>query len=512
MILFAAPAAFGSTEWWSLAAIESLIFVLSAMCLLRRDVHIFGRGELLGFGAISLLGIAQLVVSRQVSDPVGLLPFTVSRPQTLYALGWWLALIALWWSAYSVLRWDGAVLRLTRVIFAVALFISLVGLYQRGQVSGTFYGLRPIRHGYPFGPFTNYNHAATWLTAAAFIGLGLLIEGVCQRGRGYFSEYVAKLVLFAFSLLIVLAAVVETGSRGAINSFWGALFLTGYLFYRSVRSVALGRFVRIGLAGAIGCFGLFIYFNSKWIGLINGVYEPSTAYRLSMYRSGLRMIADNPIFGVGLGGFANAFHAYQEPLIVGFVDHIHSSWLEIAVEAGLWGVCGLGMAVLPPVIALAREGFKNGIKPIAVGCFAAVVSFLLHGCVEFSFQIPADAILFMVLLALAAAQVNSTIKAAVSPYQKPRVALTAVSLVLAILSLLPGFDGYGLRLGAPFSSADDRLLASSKSTASELARDFESLAGNPLHPSLRHRFGVGLLKSGRVADAGAFLSHSGPTK
>ncbi|MCR4297103.1 MAG: hypothetical protein NUW21_16345, partial [Elusimicrobia bacterium] len=218
-ILFFAPAAFGSTEWWSRAVLESLIFVLAAMCALRRDFFSPLNAPLLGFGVIIALGVLQLLQQRPLTAPAGFLPATLSRPQTLYALLLWAALTALLWSASGILRWEGAVRRLAWVIFISGIFIAVIGILQRGQGNTAYYGLRVIRiDAHPFGPFTNPNHAAAWVVASTLVGAGLFADGFERYGRVPLSERAAKQILIAFVLAISVSAVLAIGSRGGINS------------------------------------------------------------------------------------------------------------------------------------------------------------------------------------------------------------------------------------------------------------------------------------------------------
>lgn len=512
-ILFFAPAAFGSTEWWSRAVLESLIFILAAMCALRRDFFAPLNVPLIGFGVIIALGVLQLLQQRPLTGPAGFLPSTLSRPQTLYALLLWAAMAALLWSASGILRWDGAIRRLSWAIFLIGLFIAVVGILQRGQGNTAYYGLRPIRTGRPFGPFTNYDHAASWMVAAIFVGAGLFVEGFRRAGTPL-TERVSRQTLIAFALIVQLAAVWETTSRGAINALFASALLTSYLSVGYLQRAMPRRLSRAGLILAACGYAAFLYFNPRWLGLADGVLDISAASRVSLYRSGLLMLSDFPIFGVGLGSFVNAFHSYQEPFVVGLVDHIHSSWFEIALETGFLGLVIFCPAVLTPLVALGRRLSASDFpeRTTAIGFFGAFFSFALHGFVEYSFQIPANAILFVVIVAATLIPGLSSMKFASSTMRRPVAIPAGAFLVLALLSLAPGFAGAIPRLGAPFEPADFALLPSSAPDGPELIHDHEQLLLNPVDQRLRHRYGVALHKAGRFKDAQAYLFSSGEAR
>ena len=457
-ILFFGVAAFGATEWWSRSLLEFFIFILAAMCCLRGDFNPPAGGPLIGFMVIIALGAAQALNVRPLAGPAGLLPFTAARPQTLYALLLWAALAALFWSASGILLWEGALRRLALAIFVIGLFIAVVGMLQRGQGNTAYYGLRPVRPGCnPFGPFVNYDDAANWMIGAIFIGAGFFAEQMLRRWRVHLADRAAQLALAVFLLGVTIAAVLTTGSRGAINSFFGSVLLTGFLVAGSFKSSGQRRSSRASLIVLGSLYAYFLYANPKMLGFAGGAFDASAAYRVSMYRSGLRMFLDFPVLGVGLGGFQNAFHAYQEHFVVGLVDHVHSSWLEVALESGILGLLSFSTAILAPLVRLGRSLTLGTRRPgvVTAAWFSALFALLLHGLVEFTFQIPANVVLFVVTLAAVIACLGggspSTFRLGLAP--------AAAFVVLALLSLPPGVSGMSPRFGAPFVASGEQLLA-----------------------------------------------------
>ena len=56
------------------------------------------------------------------------------------------------------------------------------------------------------------------------------------------------------------------------------------------------------------------------------------------------------------------------PLIFAVVDHVHNSWLEIALEVGLVGALALGAAFLAPLVALGRRLAGAELTPGSAAC------------------------------------------------------------------------------------------------------------------------------------------------
>lgn len=459
LVLFFAPAAFAATEWWSRAILESLIFLLGAMCAWRRDFDAPLIPPMLSFGGILAIGAVQLLQATPSSAPASVLPFTASRPQTCYALLLWMALAALLWAASGILRWKGALRRLCWAIFGIGFFIAVVGILQAGQGNVAYYGLRPVRHGRPFGPFANCDHAAAWMVASACVGAALFASGL-SRGRMPAADRIARQSLILFVLAVVLLGVFDTGSRGGINALFVAALTTAFLAAAAFKRPRIRRLVRASLALGACSYGLFLWLNPHWLGFSNGALDLSAAYRVSMYRSGLRMLADFPAWGIGLGGFMGAFRPYQDPFVAGLVDHVHSSWLEIALESGIPAIMIFGFGVLKPLAALGHRlaGADFPSRALAGGCFAALLAGILHGFVEFSFQIPADAVLFVVLCGVVPILAAPPQAPVIEEERGSRSPLAWFFVALMLVSLPPGFSGYSLRFGGVFLSDSDSIM------------------------------------------------------
>jgi O-antigen ligase len=115
------------------------------------------------------------------------------------------------------------------------------------------------------------------------------------------------------------------------------------------------------------------------------------------------MARDFPLFGTGLGAFTAAFAPYQDKFVVGIVEHAHNDWLELAMQAGLLaaGVFMAGVAAFfVKTFGILRQGAGHGEFYAQAGIIMAALAFCLHGVVEFSFQMPANAMIFLTVILL----------------------------------------------------------------------------------------------------------------
>ena len=175
-------------------------------------------------------------------------------------------------------------------------------------------------------------------------------------------------------------------------------------FYRDLAG-RRGVFIAVALAAAWRCSP---FISSRAMSL-RGYYEQGLIdhTRLSLYRATLRMIADHPWFGTGLGTFALAFPAYRSDDIsmYGIYDRAHSTLLELAAEAGLplASIVVIGWMIAFGVLAHGvRTRRRDRIIPAAALSVGLLAAF--HSLVDFSLQIPGFAIVVFGFLGVGVAQ------------------------------------------------------------------------------------------------------------
>lgn len=403
------PLAFGAVEPWSRGILQVALILLGGATALRapRRLHPIHWTILPAVLVLILLGLFQLANTRSLAAPAVFAPFTISSAATMRAVVLWASYAALLWSAPQILDMPGARRRFAWSLFLLGVFIAVLGVVQAANGNHFMYGLRPVRADRDiFGPYYNRNHAASLMSMSFLVGCGLFASrwGV-RRGRTMVtavSDMVATQAIFAVLLGIVAYGIIATRSRGSILGIIVSVAAVG-----GAMGFALSRKARwilhLGLLGATVCFGIFLLQFPWWIGFQE--YHPTDAYKMvtreEIWRMGLRMVADFPSFGVGLGAFRFAFPAYQQPAMMGFVEHAHNDWLQLLIEGGAAGlvVVAAGLALLTRHAALAwMHAPSPEVRWMCAGVIAAAAAFGLHGLVDFSFQIPANAVVVLALL------------------------------------------------------------------------------------------------------------------
>jgi putative inorganic carbon (HCO3(-)) transporter len=221
--------------------------------------------------------------------------------------------------------------------------LSVLGLYQvaTGNYTQTFFGFARIgaenRLG---GPINEPNMWAQVLVAVIPFAI-----------FGFLRESSTKKIMYAVCLLILLAELLNTYSRGAYLAFLFGTILIVFFFT---------RFNPIFAFSAIAAVILLLPFlppqyierlqtiTSLTSSTQNGVYQESSFRgRASEIQTGLVMFAAHPILGVGAANYAVNYQQYTQliGLEVRSEDReAHSLYVEVLAETGIiGGVTFLGL-------------------------------------------------------------------------------------------------------------------------------------------------------------------------
>lgn len=204
-----------------------------------------------------------------------------------------------------------------------------------------------------------------------------------------------------------------TQSIGGLGAFVAILVLAIFWFTKSRRTKLLL------LAGVAASFCV-LYF-------LKYVLNPShtqeafgrdAAVRLLLWATALNLFTHSPIIGVGWGNFIGLYDSYLKSfsdMIPPGVFAIHNIYLQLLAETG---VVGLGAFFYLVIRAWrqARDQLCMARDPVelalAFGVLGALLSVLVHGTVDFLFQVSQQfGTLFWVLLALlvASTRLNGTV-------------------------------------------------------------------------------------------------------
>lgn len=384
-----AVTAFGAVEPWSrpLLGIGAAMLAVSMVKFDRpRDVPWTLIAPCLI--AVALGGLA-VCSSADALGPSSLLPRAISVSRAREAIAQIVILILVLWCASSIYRGPEGLRRAANGLLSVAALLTLMALLQLAGGNVMLLGVRSYAWGVPFGPILNYNHAADILLLAIPIAIARSSEP--PNTRLDVTEYWARRGVLVFGALFLLAGLVISSSRGA--SLFLALALAVWAFFRS-----RGYRRWVSALCTVLLPMIVLYKNSVFSPARASFLDDSSSIRLSMWRGGLSLLLDHPLFGVGPGGVLTAFEPYRPAWLKFVVDRIHSEPLELLLEYGLIGGGVIFLAIFAVLSrfytgwAQAKDSTRAAVIPLIVGIAAVAV----HQLVEFSLRIPAVSFLFTV--------------------------------------------------------------------------------------------------------------------
>lgn len=379
--------------------------------------------------------------------------------------------------AYAVVIWLAATLPapalLLRAAVAAGFAIACLAVVGYASWNGRIgwildpYDWDPSRD-YPrmLGPFVNPDHLAAFLAMTVAPTMLLLAlrqwPGTSPKRSNPARPLQTGLVggaILATGLAIVVAALVGSGSRaglvaailGATVFWWGAARRVAAPSAQSMRGRVAGpgkertaQFLRRCAPAALTLaivVGGFIYAGSSARGTLEGRLGKTVEKtanlgsdpRFALWRQSLPILADFPLFGVGAGNWREVFRRYRRYPVAEFrPNHVHNDYLEWLIEVG-----GIGLA-FTVALGLAYAGWmrRNHEIPRVIrwGILGGITATVWHEAVDFGLRVPANAILFSVLLGLACNREWSN--GALPPRRRKFPAIVAASAAFAVLTVM----------------------------------------------------------------------------
>jgi putative inorganic carbon (HCO3(-)) transporter len=240
-------------------------------------------------------------------------------------------------------------------------------------------------------------------------------------------------ILCAYAVVILLIALILTGSRGG----WLA-FLLSALIFGPLLGAAFGRPRRgalAALAAVVALVGLAIALPPLRVRLLTSfsAQEHSNRFRLLTWKSALWMAADRPMLGFGPGSFELAFPKYA---VGGYTRMAHQNYLQVAAETGFPGLAAfvwlLGAFVFAAARALTSAQNREAAL-VTAACLSGVAAFIFHSFLDFGWFIGAIASTVWLLMGLAIGAAREGKETRRKPVRmSPAAAWTALAVLTAV--------------------------------------------------------------------------------
>ena len=281
--------------------------------------------------------------------------------------------------------------------------ISLYTIYQRLIMSNSVLGvIKPdVYSGRYGGVFINPNHLASFLICLhPVILVQVLKSGIKHNLR----------LLFCFVYILMGVAIFLTMSRGGwIGLLIGSMVVLSVRFVRNYRPVTIAALLITFFIG-LGIFSFSAKFRSRITSIAVADSADSGMFRIWLWKSAFQMWSDNKLIGAGPGQFQVRFPQYRPPTIPVNPEYVHNEYLEILVEYGVLGFVAFSLILYKIIFIPLLFNIKYLIENIILiesnrwclilGCIGGVCSLMVHAIFEFSFHIPAIAILGALIIGI----------------------------------------------------------------------------------------------------------------
>jgi len=394
-VLVYGVATFGAVEPWSLFGLQAAaagLLVLWGVEQLISGAEFALSPLFLPVAAFAAIAGVQLLLHR-----------TAYAYMTRSASFTYIAYAMILLVAVQALRTQDDVKRLVGSLTVAGFLIAIFAVIQDLTSKGEIYWLVPVRGAsFIFGPYVNHNHYAGLMEMLAPFPLVLsMIEELTPPKR----------VLLAFAGIFMAVTIFLSLSRGGMTAFaFEIVFLAGVLWWKNASRRSAAIF-------ATACLLILIFL--LWLGgkpLVERFVsfktdDASYHTRIQIARDSIPMIKARPLLGWGLGTFTTVYPKYRTFYADVFINAAHNDYVQVLAETGTLGFA----AVLGFLAVVYRRGFRKlrgpGLEMTQGATLAAllgVTGILVHSFVDFNLQIPANAGIFYVVAAIAAASFESS--------------------------------------------------------------------------------------------------------
>ena len=290
--------------------------------------------------------------------------------------------------------------RLTTAAVFYGTWVAMFAVLQSLSSTGKLYWIRTPRFGgWIYGPYVNHNHYAGLMEMLLPIPLVFAFSRYAH-GR---ERWIA-----ASAAAFMGATIFLSGSRGGMVAF--ALQIAVFLYFLS-REKAAGR-----AAFLMAAFLVISLASIAWIGGSQVTARLSTIsaskhsdlsndIRFQINRDALHMFSQRPILGWGLGTFETVYPQFRSFYTNLLVDKAHNDYLQLLAETGivgfavmLWFLISVFRRALPKI----RNWPSDVNGAVTLAAVIGIAGILVHSFVDFNLEIPANALLFFSLCAIAA--------------------------------------------------------------------------------------------------------------
>ena len=469
------PLAFGTTEPWSYAIMETLCGL--ACCFFF--IHIFKNQDplyavpgitplliflfyilfqlvplppaIVGFLSPEAFDIHQ--TARMITGTDSWMPLTVNIKATLSEFFRYSTYVLFYVLTVQLLsrKENLQATALTIALFGGLLaFSSILQFYLTDDMALWF--RHSPTNSIVVGPYANHNHYAGLMEMMFPLVLGLFLFYRPRIGNTSLIKGIAEIlsqekanihILIGTSALLIILSIFVSLSRGAmISTCLSLLIFTFFLMKRKISkgNTALIIGVILITALSIGWFGWDQIFErfAKLKNTQGVIYES----RLDFWKDSLNIIKHFTLTGAGFGAFSHIYPLHRSIISELFLTHAHNDYLELLSEGGIIGFI-IVFCFLATLFYKTYKTFSTRRDAISIylyiGSITAIAAILLHSFTDFNLHVGANGLWFFFVAGIAVTSANTGIRKQSQPTRliivDSRIKKTGSGVFLCLITL-----------------------------------------------------------------------------
>ncbi len=299
------------------------------------------------------------------------------------------------------------------IVIIAAAFQALYGsiMVMTGLEWGAW-GAKTSYTGKATGTFVNRNSLAGYLEMTLALGIGFLLSQSThyrgrwqQRLRQFIQMLLSPKVIMRLLLAVMVIGLVMTRSRMGNTAFFASLMIAGGLALLLMKHKSASTTILLSslLIIDVAIVGTFFGVDKVAERLQGTSIEKESRDEVS--RDTFNMWLDNPVLGTGAGSYQYSYPSYRSADVTTtrLYDYAHNDYLQFLAEFGALASLLLLLAVLLcfywalQAMRLRRDDLFKG---LGFASAMAIIAIGIHSLVDFNLQIPANAFMFIFMLAL----------------------------------------------------------------------------------------------------------------
>ncbi len=307
--------------------------------------------------------------------------------------------------------------RIQRIIWVIILAAAFQAIYGSLMVLSHLewgFFIKKIDYlGKATGTFISRNQFAGYMEITLAIGIGALLAqskntqgSFRQQLRQFIQTLLSPKIIMRLLLAIMVIALVLSRSRMGNSAFFASLLITGALALLLMKNKSRSTIILLGSLLVIDIAIVGTFFGVEKVAQRLQATSSEHESRDEVSRDTFNMWQKYPIAGIGAGSYEHTYPSHKSPDVLSarLYDKAHNDFLQFLAEYGVIAFFLLGITVLWSLywaIQAMRLRQSNLHKGLGFSACMGIIAIMIHSTVDFNLQIPANAFMFVFLLALA---------------------------------------------------------------------------------------------------------------